>query len=418
VNKDKKNWKLETKLVHGYDGDPATGATAVPIHQSVSFAHDTAKEISDIFNNRTFGYTYSRVANPTIVALENHITLVEEGLGSVGVATGMGATSIALQALVRPGDNIVSGNSLFGGTYYLLQELINNHGVTVTFVEASDSSAYENAITPETKVIFCETIGNPKLDVPDISAISKIAQNNNIPFVVDSTTATKYLIDLKGLGVSVAVQSATKWLGGQGTTIAGLITDLGNYKWTNSKSPAIDELSKKQGGMAFLARCKKLRSNLGVALSPMNAFVIQSGMETLCLRFERQCQNAQAVAEFLDAHPDVVKVSYPGLKTDPFHSVAKKQFLNGQYGGLLTFQLADRDACFTCIDKLNIIKNLANLGDNKSLAVHPESTIYRDISKEEKDAAGALQNLIRFSTGLEAIEDIISDLKQALDNEK
>jgi O-acetylhomoserine (thiol)-lyase len=214
--------------------------------------------------------------------------------------------------------------------------------------------------------------------------------------------------------VSVSVQSATKWLGGQGTSIAGLIVDLGNYKWTHSRSPSVEEISKKMGDLAFIARCKKLRSNLGVALAPMNAFMIQSGMETLCLRFEKQCSNALKVAEFLDAHPKVVKVSYPGLKTDPFHAVAKRQFSTGVFGGLLTFQLSDRAACFNCIDRLNIIKNLANLGDNKSLVVHPESTIYRDISKEEKDAAGALENLIRFSAGLESADDILADLKQAL----
>ncbi len=412
--KDKKNWKLATRLVHGYDGDPETGATAPPIYQTTAFAHETAKEISDIFNNREFGYAYSRVANPSIVALEAHITSVEEARASVGVSTGMGATSIAIQALVRPGDHIVTGNSLFGGTYYLFQELIENNGITVSFVEATDVAAYEAAITTDTKAIFCETIGNPKLDVPDIAAISQIAQAHNVPFIVDSTTATKYLIDLKGLGVSVSVQSATKWLGGQGTTIAGLIVDLGNYKWTESKSPSVLEMSKKMGDFAFIARCKKLRSNLGVALAPMSAFMIQSGMETLCLRFEKQCHNALKVAEFLDAHPKVIKVSYPGLKTDPFHDVAKRQFTNGVFGGLLTFQLADKAACFSCIDKLNIVKNLANLGDNKSLAIHPESTIYRDISKEEKDAAGSLQNLIRFSAGLESAEDIILDLEQAL----
>lgn len=410
---DKQHLNFQTRLVHGYDGDPQTGATAVPIYQTTSFAHDTAQEISDIFNNRKAGYTYSRIANPTVVALENNVACLENGLGSVAVSTGMAASAIAIQALVKSGDNIVTGNSLFGGTYYMMQEFVSEHGITVTFVESTDVAAYEAAITDKTKLLFCETIGNPKVDVPNIKAIADVAKRHDIPFLVDSTTATPYLINLKELGVSVSILSATKWLGGQGTTVGGIITDLGNVKWGESKSEKIVEVSKKMGGFAYIARCKKLRSNMGAALGPMDAFMLMSGIETLALRFERQCQNALQVAEYLESHPDVVSVNYPGLVSHPQHEVAKAQFKGG-FGGIMCFQLTSKEACFNFIDRLKLIKNLANLGDNKTLAIHPDSTIYRDLTREEKDAAGAFENLIRISVGIEFSGDIIADIEQAI----
>lgn len=412
---DKSKWSFDTKLIHGgYEGDPQTGATVVPIYQSTAFAHDTAQELSDIFNNRKFGYTYSRIANPTVTAFESLVNTLENGRGAAAVASGMAATSVALQCLVKHGDEILAGNSLFGGTYYMLQEFAAVFGVKVVLVEATDINAYKNAISDKTKVIFCETIGNPKLDVPDIQAISDLAKLYNIPVVVDSTTASPYLIDLKTLGVSISVQSATKWLGGQGTTLGGVIIDLGNFDWKKTQSLLVAENAKKMGDLAFLARCKKLRSNMGATLSPINAFMLSSGVQTLALRFQRQCENALKVAHFLAAHPKVKEVRYPGLSTDPFYSVASKQFKNG-FGGLLTFKLANKEACFNCVDQLKMIKNLANLGDNKTLIVHPDTTIYRDLTREEKDAAGAYENLLRISVGIESVEDIISDLQQALE---
>lgn len=412
--RDTSAWSFETKLIHGgYEGDPQTGATVAPIYQSTAFAHDTAQELSDIFNNRKFGYTYSRIANPTVSAFESLVNTLENGRGAAAVASGMAATSVALQCLVKHGDEILAGNSLFGGTYYMLQEFSAVFGVKVVLVEATDINAYKNAITDKTKVIFCETIGNPKLDVPDIAAISALAKTHHIPLVVDSTTASPYLIDLKELGASVSVQSATKWLGGQGTTLGGVIVDLGNYDWKTSLSPLVADTAKKMGDLGYLARCKKLRSNMGATLSPINAFMLSSGVQTLALRFQRQCENAMKVATYLSQHPKVTEVRYPGLKTDPFYTVAKHQFKNG-FGGLLTFKLATKDACFKCVDGLKMVKNLANLGDNKTLIVHPDTTIYRDLTREEKDAAGAYENLLRISVGIESVEDIIADLEQAL----
>jgi len=406
---------FETKLVHsGFQGDKQTGATVPPIYQSTSFAHESAESISDVFNNRAFGYTYSRIANPTVDALEARLRDLENGLGSVVVASGMGANSIAIQALVSAGDEIVVGNSLFGGTYYLLQELSANHGIKVHFVEATDIEAYQAAITDRTALVFCESIGNPKIDVPDIQAISKFAKSVNAPFIVDATTATPYLASMKDLGADVVLHSVTKWLGGHGTTIGGAIIDLGTYKWTESKSQSVKDISKKMKDFAFIARCKKLRSNFGAPLSPINSFLLETGIPTLALRMQRQCDNALAIAEYLDAHEKVESVNYPGLSDHPQHEVAKRQF-DGKYGGVLTFRLKDKKACYTCINHVKIIKNLANLGDVKTLMIHPDSTIYRDLSREEKDKAGANENLIRLSTGIESPEDIIADLAQALD---
>jgi O-acetylhomoserine (thiol)-lyase len=405
---------FESKLIHsGYQGDDQTGATVVPIYQTTSFAHDTAEGISDVFNNREFGYTYSRIANPTVDALEAHLRDLECGLGAVAIASGMGATSIAIQALTSVGDEIVVGNSLFGGTYYLLQELEKNHGLTVHYVEATDIEAYKSAISEKTALVFCESIGNPKIDVPDIEAISKLAKSVNAPFIVDATSSTPYLARMKDLGVDIVLHSVTKWLGGHGTTIGGAIVDLGSYAWTKSKSKTVLALSEKMKNFAYIARCKKLRSNMGAPLSPFNAFLLELGIPTLALRMQKQCDNALAIATFLDTHEKVVAVDYPGLPTHAQHDVAKRQF-DHKYGGVFTFKLKNKAACFTCINHVKLTKNLANLGDVKTLMIHPDSTIYRDLPRDEKDRAGATENLIRMSAGIESAADIIADLSQAL----
>jgi len=411
-----KNWQFETKLIHGgYQGDKETGATVVPIYQTTSFAHDEAKTISDIFNNRQFGYTYSRIANPTVDALESHIKTIEDGFAAAALASGMGATSVALQALLKTGDHIIASTSLFGGTHYLLKELSENHGITITYVEADQTDQYKAAINDQTKLIFAEIIGNPKLDIPDIEGISNLAKEANIPFILDGTSATPYLLNAKKWGVSIIVHSITKWLAGHGNTIGGVVVDLGNFDWKQTKSQAVKTLHDKLGDVAYIARCKKLRSNMGAPLSPMNAFLLETGIDTLALRMQKQCDNAMAVATYLSQHNKVVEVTYPGLKDNAYHARANQLF-NNKYGGVLTVKLASKDACYTCIDNLNLIKNLANLGDTKTLVIHPDSTIYRDMTRDEKDAAGATENLIRLSTGIEAADDIIADLKQALDN--
>lgn len=406
---------FDTRIVHSYKGDKETGATSPPIYQTTAFAHETAEEISDIFNNRKGGYTYSRIANPTVVSFENSVSTIENGVGSVAVSTGMAAIAIAIQALIKAGEEMVVGKSLFGGTYYLFKEFESQHDIKVRFVDPTNIKEITAAVSKKTRLIFCETIGNPKIDVPDIAAIASLAKKHNIPFLVDSTTATPYMINLKKCGVSVSIMAATKWLGGQGTTLGGVITDLGNYQWTQSPSKKISELSKKSGNFSFLMRCKKLRSNMGSSMSPLDAFMLMSGMETLALRFEKQTNNALKIATFLDSHPKVSSVIYPGLSSHPQHSIAAQQFQHG-FGSILCFTLEDKKACFSFINALSLIKNLANLGDNKTLAIHPDSTIYRDLSREEKDAAGAKETTIRLSIGIENPKDLIQDIQQALEN--
>ena len=407
------NWRFQTKAIHsGFDQDPATGATALPIFQTASFAHADAQDLSDIFNGRKFGYSYSRIANPTVTAFENHITALENGLASVALASGMGAIASTLLALLSAGDEIVASKSIFGGTYYLLKEFEETHQVKVHFVQPQEIEEFRKAVTEKTRLIFCETIGNPKLDVPDIQALAAIANEANIPLVVDSTTTTPYLFKAKDFGVSVVLHSATKWMSGSGSTIGGVVVDLGNFKWQTCKSPSVLAMSKKMGDLGFIARCKKIRSNFGAPLSPLSAFLLNLGLDTLVLRMDKQCENALAFSKYFSGHSKIKELSYPGLPNNPFHDMASKQFL--KFGGLLTLRLGSKEACFDFINKLKLIKNLANLGDAKTLIIHPDSTIYRDLSREEKDSAGAYEDLLRLSLGLEDIADLIDDVEGAL----
>ena len=410
----KKNWHFNTKVVHGaFSRDSETGATVPPIYQSASFAQPTGQGLSDIFHGREFGYIYSRISNPTVAAFENHMNTIEGGLGAVAVASGMASISIMLQALTNAGDEIIVAKSMFGGTYYALKDLEVSRGLKVHFVDTTDIAAYKAAINDKTRLIYCEGLGNPKLDMPDFKALSEVAKAANVPVIVDSTTSTPVLFKAKELGVDVVVHSATKWISGSGTTIGGVIVDLGTYKWKESPSQVVSELAAKFGPLAFLTRCKKLRSNMGCILTPQSAFALTIGVETLSLRVEKQCQNAQALAEFLEAHPSVDKVHYPGLPSHESHAITKAQ-LSGGFGGLLTIQLGSKERCFKFIEGLSMIKNLANLGDAKTLIIHPASTIYRDLSEQERQEAGTPDDLLRISIGIEDIEDIKADFETAL----
>ena len=405
--------KLSTRCVHSNQKiDSEYGSTVFPIYQTSSFAHDDPQDLSDIFNGRQFGFSYSRIANPTIAHLENHVNYLENGRGAVAVSTGMAAMNIIVEALTQPGDHIISSNSIFGGTYYLLQEFAANQGINIDFVEGSDLDAYKKHITPKTKGIFLEIIGNPKLDVPNIKHITALAKTHHIPVIVDCTSSTPYLFNAKSHGVDVVWYSATKWLGGGGRSLAGLIVDCGG-DWKQSKSEPLKPFIKDFKQLAFLARCRKLRSNKGAVLAPFNAFLIQMGLETLPLRMEKQCQNAQALAEFFEKEATVNAVAYPGLKSNPDHETAAAQF-NNHFGGLLTIRLGSKQNCFKFIKALKLSKNLANLGDLKTIVIHPHSTIYRNLSDEEKNQAGAYNDLIRISAGIEDIDDIINDFKHAL----
>lgn len=406
--------KFATRCVHSNnDTDTLYGETVCPIYQTSSFAHDDPQDLSDIFNGRQFGFSYSRIANPSVAHLENHINHLEDGRGAVAVSTGMAAMTIIVDALTQPGDHIISSNSIFGGTYYLLKEFAENQGLHVDFVEGNHVAGYKEKINDHTKGIFLEIIGNPKLDVPNIKEITTLAKAHHIPVIVDCTASTPYLFKAKEFGVDVVWYSATKWLGGGGRSLAGIIVDCG-ADWLNNKSKPLKSFTEEFKQMGFIARCRKLRSNKGAVLSPFNAFLIQMGLETLPLRVAKQCENAKQVAEFFESQDSVNAVSYPGLTTNPAYAVASAQFSNG-FGGLLTIRLGSKEQCFRFIKALKLCKNLANLGDLKTIVIHPHSTIYRNLSDEEKDQAGAFNDLIRISTGIEDVSDIIADFKQALD---
>jgi O-acetylhomoserine (thiol)-lyase len=407
--------KFETKAIHGNcEPDPITGATTYPIYQSASFEYESAQEHSDVFFGRKFGHQYSRVTNPTVTAFESRINLITNGLGTICTASGMAAVSTALMALTGAGDHIITARTLFGGTHYLFRHVFENFGVEFSIVNSTDVSAYEAAIKPNTKAIFLETIGNPKLDVPNISAIAKVAKAHNIPLVVDATTVTPYLLDAKAHGITLLVMSTTKYLCGSGTTVGGSITDLGNYDWRNAKSDKIRELSKKQGEMAFLGRARRqIQSNTGSIMAPMNAFIASLGLDTLSLRMEKHCQNALELAQFFQNHPKVTAVAYPGLITHPDHEVAKSQFGN-RFGGLITIRVGSKANAYHVIDTTKLARTLVNIGDTKTLVAHPQSTIYRDFSIEEAGEVGAHEDAVRISVGLEHIDDLKADFDAAL----
>jgi len=406
---------FETKAIHaGYSPDPVTGATTTPIYQTASFEYDSAQEHSDVFFGRKFGYQYSRVSNPTVTAYEGRINALENGIGTICTASGMAAVSTALMALTGAGDHIITARSLFGGTHYLFRHVLQNFGVEFTVVSSSDVEAYDKAVKPNTKVIFLEVIGNPKLDVPNMNAISKVAKKHNIPLVVDCTTTTPYLFDAKAHGVDISLLSTTKYLCGSGSTIGGSITDLGSYDWRNGRSETIKELTKKLGEMAFLGRARRqVQSNTGSAMSPMNAFMASLGLDTLSLRMERHCDNALALAQFFDTHPKVTHVAYSGLPSHPDHEVAKAQF-NNRFGGLVTIRVGSKENAYKVIDATKLARTLVNIGDTKTLVAHPQSTIYRDFTVEEAGELGAYEDTIRISVGLEHIDDIKADFDQAL----
>ena len=411
----KADLSLETRLVHGsFHCDKETGATRMPIHLSAGFQHETAEDLSNVFHGREYGYVYSRMANPTVVALEQHINDVEEGRAAIATSSGMAAMSVLIDALAAAGDHIISSKSIFGGTYYLLKEVSSNQNIEVSYVETCNLSAYEAEIKDNTKAIFCESIGNPKCDVPDLKALAMLANKHGIPLVVDATVTTPYLMSAKDLGVHVLWHSATKWISGSGSSLGGLIVDLGNFDWRQSKSPEIKSLSKDFSLLAFIARCKRLRSNKGCVLSPVNAFMLAQGFEHLALRMQRHCENALSLAEFLVNHKAIKSLSYPGLKQHPNHAVAKLQFSRG-FSALLSFRVKNRAAAFEVINALKLAKNLANLGDAKTLIIHPSSTIYRELEQKDKEEAGVYDDLLRVSVGLEDSRDIIHDFEQALE---
>lgn len=407
--------KFETKAIHkGYEKPSKNGETAVPIYQSASFAYDEAEDLESVFEGKKFGYVYSRISNPTVTALEQKLTALENGLGSIAVSSGMAAINSIVYALAKKDDEIIVSTSLFGGTYNLFKDLVIPNGIIIHFVNPSNLNQIKEKISPKTRFIFIESIGNPKCDVPNIKLISALAKENYIPLVIDTTLTTPYLCPSKVLGADIVVNAATKYIGTGGTTIGGYVTDLGTFKWKNSRTEHLKSLSKKCGDFAFIAYIRKrILPNTGSCLSPFNAFLFSVGLETLSLRMEKHCENARLLAHYFESHEKIKSTHYPGLKSSPFYEIAKTQFSN-RFGGLLTIQMGSKERCYTVLKELNIAKNMTNIGDSRTLVIHPESTLYQDLNEEEKNDAGAYHDLIRISVGLEDSDDLIEDFEQAL----
>lgn len=407
-------WQFETKAIHiGSEADPQTGASKVPIYQSAAFKYDDPQEFEDIFHGRKYGSYYSRVSNPTVTALEKKLTALENGVGSICFSSGMAAITAAIFAIAQHGDHIIVSKHLFGSTYYLINGPIKQAGIQASFVDLTDHDAYISAFQTNTKLVFAEAIGNPSLHIINLETIVKTAKNNNVPTIIDNTFLTPYLLNSKSFGIAAVVSSTTKYMCGGGSSIGGSITDLGNFTWTNIESTPLSLMSR-FGTMAFLSSARKVRSTMGACLAPFNAYLTLFGIETLPLRMDKHCYNAYHLAKHLSTLPMVRSVSCPSLETNPFYPLAKKQFLDGKTGGMLNFRLGSKKTVYQFIKEVRLASNLVNLGDSKTLIVQPESTIYRNLSAEEKIEADVYDDMVRVSVGLENINDIIYDFENAL----
>ena len=421
-----KKYALETQALHaGQKPDPTTNSRAVPIYQTSSYVFNDTDHAARLFGLQEFGNIYTRIMNPTSDVFEQRVAALEGGVGALATASGSSAITLALLTLAHSGDEIVSSSSLYGGTYNLFHYTFAQLGITVHFVDANDPENFRKAITPKTKAVYAETVGNPKLDTLDIEAVAAIAHENGIPLVLDNTMPTPFLVQPFAYGADIVIHSATKFIGGHGTSIGGIIVDSGNFPWNNGKFPQLSEPDPSYHGVNFwealgnLAYIIKTRvtglRDLGPAISPFNSFLLLQGLETLHLRMERHSQNAQAVAEFLEKHPKVAWVNYPGLPSHPSHDRAKKYHTRGLYGGIISFGIKGGVAeGKTVIDGLKLHSLLANIGDAKSLVIHPASTTHQQLSPEEQVASGVTPDLIRLSVGIENVNDIIEDLDQAL----
>jgi len=406
--------RLNTRLLHGgQQADKTTGATTVPIYQSTSFRHRTAEELERVFNGSDHGYVYSRINNPTVDAFERRFAPLEKGVGAVACASGMSAIALAVLNLVRQGDHLVSAAGIFGGTYSLFKGLAD-YGITAHFAGGTDAESFACLINDKTRLIFVETIGNPKMDVPDIGGLAELAHSRGIPLIVDNTVTTPCLIRPGERGADIIVHSTSKLINGTGNSIGGIIVDKGRFPWTADKFPRLHELKKSFGHFAYLAKLRQgLHREIGACMAPFNAYLNSVGLETMGLRVERMCANALDLVQFLSLHPEVSWVNYPGLPENPYHRIAGEQF-GDRYGILLTLGVGTRERAFRVINSLKYAHNLANIGDIRTLVIHPASTIYSVFSSEEKAALGVSEDMVRVSVGIEDIEDLKEDFDQAL----
>lgn len=431
-----KNLKFETLQVHaGQVADPTTGSRAVPIYQTSSYVFENAEHGANLFALKQFGNIYTRLQNPTTDVFEKRVAALEGGIAALAVASGQAAQFIALNNILESGDNFISSSNIYGGTYNQFKVSFKRLGITVQFTKETTAEEFESLINEKTKALYLETIGNPSYDIPDFDKIAAVAKKYDLPLIVDNTFgAGGYLFRPLEHGAAIVVESATKWIGGHGTSIGGVIVDGGTYNWGNGKFKQFSEPSDGYHGLVFAdvfgvnspfgniqfairARVEGLR-DFGPAISPFNSFQLIQGLETLSLRVQRHVDNTLEIAKWLESHPQVDKVNYPGLESSPSYANAQKYFKNG-YGAVLSFQIkGDVTKADNFIDSLELISHLANVGDTKSLIIHPAATTHQQLSAEEQKAAGVFVGLLRLSVGIEHIDDIKADLQQAFDKIK
>lgn len=420
-----RNYGFETLCLHaGQVPDIATGARAVPIYQTASFVFDSTEHAANLFNLSTFGNTYSRMMNPTNAVFEERMAALEGGRAAVATASGMAAQMTALLTILEQGDEIVAASTLYGGTFSQLNVQFRKMGINTTFVDADDPENFRRALTPKTKVLYAETIGNPVGNVVDIEALAKVAHDAGLPLFIDNTMASPYLCRPIEHGADIVLHSATKFISGHGTAIGGVLVESGKFPWDNGNFPTMVEPSAGYHGVRFYetfgdfgftmkARCEPLRT-LGPTLAPMHAFLFLQGLETLPLRMDRHVENALKVAEFLQGHPQISWVKYAGLPGDRYHELAKKYLPKGA-GSVFTFGVkGGREAGAKFIESVQFLSHLANIGDAKTLVIHPASTTHRQLADEDLERAGVTADMVRISVGLETVDDIIWDIDQAL----
>jgi O-acetylhomoserine (thiol)-lyase len=422
----KEDWGFETLALHGgQEVDPYTLSRVVPIYQTTSYLFKDTDHAARLFAVEEEGNTYSRMINPTVTVFEKRVALLEGGIGALATSSGQSAELIAILNIAKAGDEIVSSFSLYGGTHTLFANTLSKLGIKVNFVDPTDPENFRRAITPKTKALYAETVGNPKLDTLDIETVANIAHSAGIPLIVDNTIPSPYLVRPIEYGADIVIHSATKFIGGHGTSIGGVIVDSGKFKWDNGKFPELTEPDpsyhglryvEKFGESAYISKARlQLLRDLGPCMSPFNAFLFLQGLETLPLRMERHSENALKVAEFLKNHPKVSWVNYPGLPDSPYYHLAKKYFKRNLFGAIIGFGVkGGLSAGKMFVNNVKLLSHLANIGDAKSLVIHPASTTHSQLTPEEQLAAGVTPDFIRLSIGLETIDDILYDIDQAL----
>jgi O-acetylhomoserine (thiol)-lyase len=412
-----RQYRFDTLVIHaGQSPSSWEGATLPPLFQTASHLHPTAESLSQTFAGQTTDHIYMRLTNPTNRTLEEKLTLLEGGRGAIVMASGMAAVANTCMALLRSGDEFVTGNSLFMSTYLLFTKVFSKYGLKARLVESTEVEAITKAINPKTRFVFLETIGNPKLDIPDLKQISEIAHREGVPLVVDNTLASPYLCRPFELGADIVIHSTTKYLSGHGAAVGGAVIDKGDFPWPEERFPDFKPFIDRKGPLAFIDKVwREHHINFGTTQAPFHSFLTMLGLDTLSLRMERTLKNASLIAAYLKERPEVTWVNYPGFQDHPSHLMAGEQFQGRGFGGLITFGLKDQAACFQFINRLRLIYHLANLGDCKTLVIHPYSSQYISFDDETRQSLGIFPDMIRLSVGIEDAEDLCEDLGQALE---